>query len=90
MTHDELFSKVKEILVKDFEIDEADVVPEAHLVNDLDLDSIDFIDLVVKTKEFIPGRIDPEIFKSVRTVEDAVTTLLPYTEQYKKSGGCCL
>ena len=81
MTKDELFSKLKDILVNDFEADEALVVPRAHLVDDLGLDSIDFIDLVVKTKEFIPGKIDPELFKTVRTVQDAVDALQPYTEQ---------
>ena len=79
MTKDELFVKVKEILVGEFELDESLVVPEANLVTDLDLDSIDFIDLVVKTKEFIPGKIDPEIFKNVRTVQDAVDALQPFT-----------
>ena len=81
MTKDELFSRLKDILVNDFEADESLVVPRAHLVDDLGLDSIDFIDLVVKTKEFIPGKIDPELFKTVRTVQDAVDALQPYTEQ---------
>ena len=81
MTKDQLFVKLKEILVNDFEVDENSIVPEAHLVNDLDLDSIDFIDLVVKTKSFIHGKINPELFKSVRTVQDALDALQPYTEQ---------
>lgn len=81
MTKDELFTRLKDILVNDFEADESLVVPRAHLVDDLGLDSIDFIDLVVKTKEFIPGKIDPELFKTVRTVQDAVDALQPYTEQ---------
>ncbi len=81
MTKDQLFVKLKEILVNDFEVDEDAIVPEAHLVNDLDLDSIDFIDLVVKTKSFIHGKIDPELFKTVRTVQDALDALQPYTEQ---------
>ncbi len=81
MTKDQLFVKLKEILVNDFEVDENAIIPEAHLVNDLDLDSIDFIDLVVKTKSFIHGKINPELFKSVRTVQDALDALQPYTEQ---------
>ncbi|MBO4403962.1 MAG: acyl carrier protein [Treponema sp.] len=81
MTKDELFTRLKDILINDFEADESLVVPRAHLVDDLGLDSIDFIDLVVKTKEFIPGKIDPELFKTVRTVQDAVDALQPYTEQ---------
>ena len=79
MTKDELLAKLKDILVNDFEVEESLIVPQANLVSDLDLDSIDFIDLVVKTKEFIPGKIDPELFKTVRTVQDAVDALQPYT-----------
>ncbi len=81
MTKDELYTKIKSILVDEFEVDEKSVTLEANLVQDLDLDSIDFIDLVVKTKEFIPGKIDPEVFKSVRTMNDVVETLYPYTQQ---------
>ena len=81
MTKDELYTKIKNILVDEFEVDEKSVTLEANLVQDLDLDSIDFIDLVVKTKEFIPGKIDPEVFKSVRTMNDVVETLYPYTQQ---------
>ncbi|MCI5523998.1 MAG: acyl carrier protein [Treponema sp.] len=80
MTNEELFEKLKKILSEDFEVDASSITPEANLVTDLDLDSIDFIDLVVKTKEFIPVKIDPEIFKSVKTVQDAVDALLPYTK----------
>ena len=83
MTKDELYEKIKSIMVNEFEVDESKVVPEAKLVDDMDLDSIDFIDLVVKTKEFIPEKIDPEIFRTVRTMQDVVDTLLPYTQASK-------
>ena len=78
MTKDEIFNKLKDILVKDFEVESEKIVPEALLVDELDLDSIDFVDLVVKMKEFIPERIDPDVFKSVRTIQDAVDKLEPY------------
>ncbi len=78
MTKDEIFTKLKDILVKDFEVEADKITPSALLVDDLDLDSIDFVDLVVKMKEFIPERIDPEVFKSVKTVQDAVDKLEPY------------
>lgn len=81
MSKDEIFSKVKAILVDEFEIDEADVTPEALLGDDLDLDSIDSIDLIVKMKEFMPadkGNVDPAIFKSVKTLQDVVDALVPY------------
>ena len=43
MSKDEIFGKLKGILVSDFEIDEASITPEATLFDDLELDSIDSI-----------------------------------------------
>jgi acyl carrier protein len=80
MTKEEVFEKVAEILVREFELDPAAVTPGASLFTDLDLDSIDAVDLIVKMKPYIPGKIDPEIFKSVRTVQDVVDILYPLVQ----------
>ncbi|MCI1208876.1 MAG: acyl carrier protein [Treponema sp.] len=77
MTKDEIFTKIRDILVSEFELKAADIKPESKLFEDLDLDSIDAIDLIVKLKEFVTGKIDPEIFKSVRTVQDVVDIIYP-------------
>ena len=55
MSKDEIFDKLKGILVSEFELDEGDVTPDALLGDDLDLDSIDSIDLIIKMKEFMPA-----------------------------------
>ena len=78
MSKDEIFVKLREILVSVFELEESEVTPEALLGDDLDLDSIDAIDLVVKMKEFTPeGKpaVDASIFKKVKTVQDVVDAL---------------
>ena len=78
MSKDEIFVKLREILVSVFELEESEVTPEALLADDLDLDSIDAIDLVVKMKEFTPeGKpaVDASIFKEVKTVQDVVDAL---------------
>jgi acyl carrier protein len=59
-------------LTGEFEIEKGAVVPEAKLYEDLELDSIDAVDLLVKMKEFIPGKIDAELFKKAVTVQDLV------------------
>ena len=51
---------------------EAKITREARLFEDLDLDSIDAVDLVVKLQEYTGRRIAPAEFKSVRTVGDVV------------------
>ena len=80
MTKDELYVKVKDILVGEFEIEESKLAPGTLLVDDLDLDSIDFVDMVSKVREFIPGKINPESFKTVRTFQDIVDALYPYVQ----------
>ena len=80
MSKDEIFGKLKNILVDEFEIDESNVTLEATLFDDLELDSIDSIDLIQKMKEFMPGdtKIDPAIFKTVKNLQDVVDALVPY------------
>ena len=80
MTKDEIYAKLKETLVNDFDIEEADIKPEANIGVDLDLDSIDAVELIVKMKSYIGGKIEPELFKSVKTVQDVVNILEPLTK----------
>jgi acyl carrier protein len=75
MNKDEIFLKIKNILSDDFEIDEAFIVPEAKLFEALELDSIDAVDLMVKMKEYVPGKIEPELFKKAVTIQDVVDIL---------------
>lgn len=80
MTKDELYTKLKEILVNDFDIDEALITPEASIEEDLELDSIDSVDMIVKVKPLLNDKIEPEAFKSVKTVQDVVDILEPLTK----------
>ncbi|MGE6106422.1 acyl carrier protein [Aeromonas sobria] len=72
MNRDEIFAQVKAALVNLFEVDEEAVTPEAQLYQDLELDSIDAIDLVVHLQKLTGKKIKPEEFKSVRSVADVV------------------
>jgi len=67
-----ILGKLKEFLVDLFEVPENNITLEARLSEDLDLDSIDAVDLVVKLQELTGQRIKPDEFKSVRTVQDVV------------------
>jgi acyl carrier protein len=55
-----------------FEIDPQKVQMQAHLFTDLDLDSIDAVDLAIKVQEMTGKRIKPDEFKNVRTVQDVI------------------
>jgi acyl carrier protein len=75
MTKKELFERIATILNESFEIDRAKITPTARLFEDLDIDSIDAVDLIVQFKPMLGGNIQPDIFKSVRTVQDVVDVL---------------
>lgn len=63
------------LLEEMFETDPAAVTPAAHLYDDLDIDSIDAVDLIVRLKEITGRKVSPEAFKAVRTVDDVVTAI---------------
>jgi acyl carrier protein len=71
----EIYSWLVNILNEMFEIDKARITLPANLYSDLDIDSIDAVDLAVKLKQLTGKRLEPEVFKSVRTVQDVVDAL---------------
>ncbi|HCH1011688.1 TPA: acyl carrier protein [Vibrio parahaemolyticus] len=79
---DQVFEQVKDALVELFEIEADDIQPDAHLYQDLDLDSIDAVDLVVHLQNVTGKKIKPAEFSTVRTVDDVVNAV---TELLKES-----
>ena len=74
-SREHIYQTLADILVEEFEIDADDISLSAHLYTDLDLDSIDAIDLVIKLRDITNEKIEPEVFKLVRTVEDVVNEI---------------
>jgi len=68
----EIYSKVVAVFEDLFELDAADISPEANLYEDLDIDSIDAVDLVIELRKMTKKKIQPDDFKTVRTVQDIV------------------
>jgi acyl carrier protein len=75
MTKDDIYTRIVSILHETFDIDPERVSPTATLKDDLDIDSIDAVDLIVQLKPLVGKRLQPEAFKSVRTVQDVVDAL---------------
>jgi len=71
----EILERIRAIFEENFGIDPARVTPQAHLFEELDLDSIDAVDLAIKLQEMTGRRIKPEEFKSVRTVGDVIVAV---------------
>ena len=72
MTETEILDHLRRSLEETFEIDPARIQLETNLFTDLDLDSIDAVDLAIKLQELTGKRIKPEEFKTVRSVADVV------------------
>ncbi len=69
---EKIYLKVVSIFKELFEIEAQQITLEANLYQDLDIDSIDAVDLMVELKKMTGKKIQPEEFKSVRTVQDVV------------------
>jgi acyl carrier protein len=75
MTKDDILERIAAIMEETFEIERARVTPQARLYDDLEIDSIDAVDLIVQLKPLAGRRLEPGAFKSVRTVGDVVDAL---------------
>lgn len=71
---DEIYRRIVGVLANSFELEAANIKPESHLQEDLHLDSIDAVDLLVQLKPVI-GPVQPEAFRTARTVQDVVDAL---------------
>ncbi|MDD1610597.1 MAG: acyl carrier protein [Methylococcaceae bacterium] len=74
-TREEILMTIKDIMVEMFEMDEKSITLEARLYEDLDFDSIDAIDMIVRLKEITGKTIKPEDFKSARSIHDVVEAI---------------
>lgn len=77
ISDDELRQKVVEVLAEEFELDPAEMIPDATLYDDLGLDSLDAVDMVVVLeKSFGMKLTDEEALRSIRTMEDLFQFLI--------------
>ncbi|HEE6162652.1 TPA: acyl carrier protein [Acinetobacter baumannii] len=75
LSQEQVLTKLREWMEDLFEIEPETVQLDSNLYSDLDVDSIDAVDLVVKIKELTGKQVKPEDFKNVRTVLDVVTVI---------------
>lgn len=72
MTREQIVSWVTETLVRDFEVERERIALDARLVDDLDLDSLDAIDMLVRLQEIARERIGEDGIRGLRTIGDVV------------------
>jgi len=70
MTKEVIIEKINDFLVDEFEVDEQEIAPEADLKDALELDSLDFVDLVVAVESNFGVKLVGEDFVNVKTLQD--------------------
>ena len=70
MTNEEIIKKINGFLVEEFEVDEKSILPNASLKETLDLDSLDYVDLVVSIESNFGFKVKPEDFQRMITIQD--------------------
>jgi len=78
---DAIYEKIKELMVSEFKLDADSISLEKHLNDDLQLDSLDIVDLLLRLSDYMGKKIDPTLFKDVRTVQDLVDSVIPLWKQ---------
>ncbi len=75
MSKDEIYIWVVDMLHEMFELEKSKITPQSNLYTELDIDSIDAVDIVVKMNQITGKRLNPDVFRAVRTVQDVVNVL---------------
>ncbi len=70
MTHEEIIAKINDFLVEDFEVAPELITPDANLKETLELDSLDYIDLVVVIESNFSFKVKPEDFTGIASFQD--------------------
>jgi acyl carrier protein len=71
----EVLDQIRNTLVQLFELDPGFVTPQARLYEDLEIDSIDVVDLMDEVHKYTGRKATPDDFRSVRTVGDLVAVM---------------
>lgn len=74
-TKEEIFDRLRQVIVDSFQQDPSRIHLETNLFTDLDLDSIDAVELAIQLQNITGRRVKAEEFREVRTVQDVVDSV---------------
>jgi acyl carrier protein len=75
LTQDEVLDRIRATLVDLFDLPADTIVPEARLFDDLEIDSIDVVDLMDHVRRQTGKKVSADDFRTVRTVGDLVVVM---------------
>ncbi|HKL09701.1 MAG TPA: acyl carrier protein [Bacteroidales bacterium] len=81
MENQEIIAKVNDFLIDEFELEEEQLVPAANLKETLEIDSLDYVDLVVIIEKNFGFKVKGEDFANIKTLQD----FYEYIIQHAKS-----
>ncbi|MHA8138446.1 acyl carrier protein [Lactobacillaceae bacterium Scapto_B20] len=80
MTRDEVLNKVADMIADQFEIDRDKITGSLNFKNDLDADSIDFVEFVLNLESEFGASIDDEAAEQLNTVDEAVDYIVSHSD----------
>ena len=80
MTHEEIIDKINTVLAEDFEVEAASITPDASMKEVLDLDSLDYVDLVVMLEQHFGLKVKGSEFADIKTFDDFYQYIFKHTD----------
>ncbi len=81
MTNEEVISRINLFFVEEFEAEESTLIPTENMRKTLDLDSLDFVDLVVVVESNFGFKVKPEDFQDIVSFQDFYDYVIANTKQ---------
>ena len=81
MMNEDIIKKINTVLAENFEIDPTSITPDALMKETLDLDSLDYVDLVVLLEQHFGLKVKGSEFADIKTFEDFYQYILKHTNQ---------
>ncbi|SDN97801.1 acyl carrier protein [Desulfonauticus submarinus] len=90
MTNKEIIDTVNKALIEEFELDPEQMIPEAHLYEDLGLDSLDTVDMIIVLETAFNFKIkEDEDIKSIQTLQDLYNFIIAKKQIEKNKNKSC-
>lgn len=81
MTNEEIIEKIRTTLAEEFEVDVETIQPDAPLIETLEMDSLDFVDMVVLIEQNFGFTVNGNDFVNIKTFQDFYDFIIEYLDK---------